>query len=1653
MPERSTRTQRSASAGRGNERGDGRMLRARAAAGGERTAAAPEPAIAPVLGRRVSLLEALAALPTPSDAALDLARQLPDWDLDSALRIALEQAGIRGAPDLPAYRQALYEESRRRLFPERFAMPSPEVQRVAETFFPLAPVALAARARRPGDDAIVARLPFEPLSEADIATWPSGEQYRRMLVYLEQDGLLAGCAMAQDWLGFSIADHILGVTGLVLWIGRQLAGRVPVDLPLLHGGAIGHDVGKFGCIGEEERRIPRLHYWYTDQWYRVRGLSGLGHIATDHSCWDLERIRLPLESQLLIYADFRTKEVASASGEPRMSIIPLRDSFAAIRDKLENLDHAKLQRYKNVYRKLRDLEDYLLHLGIDLDPPGFPPSGREAPQLPPQLDVPAVLGGRERPETVALATGRRVSTTARLFTTAHNLGVMERLRDVPALGALIEEARMSPGGRDLRTYVRILGEYAAALSHEQKEQTLDFLFELLAHPEDDVRYGVANRIGGILALGEDFWRKDLPPGVVAAGGEWTEHQLDRVLGLLDRAGPEAEDDMALTERVVYAIPVVLRRFARDADPAQRGPALARVGARLAERIHDHRPLVGLYVCEAMELLLPYLAEETKLRLPEMALAWAHHEVDNTRLMAWRLLVLLSREAERQPALLTEVQYCAQVLSERVVPGARIADLFLLEELARRTGLPRVAERSREFMERDRTPMREVMLGNLKTSTGWVEKKVNADFLVAAVEARRAAGQDPESLFAAEVAAHLANVLRVSRVEGARFHAGRCMLRLVPSLSVPQRNDLMIELLRSLQLDVEAITQYIPRFLAAILAGLPDQELDEALDDVESNLWRGNETLQRLLLVTMGWVIVHLPTDRLRGKRLRRLSGMLLGALVETRQAIVHEGYARISMVLRRLSRTRRDDGALELFARLVTKPLLARLQHAAGDRVRFFLIASALNHLDRALGAAQVRFPEHPSVAFLPGTFDPFTRAHSEIAVRVLEQVDELLVQVDDYSWRKHAQPRSLRKTLAAMALGPVPEAYPSPIGPPVHLASPTSLAKLRRHVAGRELWLVVGIDVLENASAYRDPSSPTYDIPHLVILRESHASTRWQEKLGWFRSRVQVASVSSRVRSVSSTSLRSTLDRGGDLEPHCDPLVARTLHEWRLYRSDPAHKQNVRPPAHTLIVAREEAGSPAPLAPVVTAATNPSAGARAEMERLLLTATTSGAALAALEWRRVQAAELALELRDPALASALPEDLLGSGALVESFAGASGDAVSSWRVLLAAALLRWLDRDLLFTLVPWPDAPAVALRQALEECGAALLPAPPPAAAWAAIRLDRPLLLLEDLEQALQPEYGDHPSVAALLAAGRRTLTRHLCGLASCTGVLHVNERELKRLVVAWARERLAASRGQRSWVVLGLGRRFQRDVVGTTPTVAVDLERRLFSDGSEAGLHPSRGGTPLVLQMRTAREFGGDALLLVPFLEDETSVIQVQEAASAAGLRIREVLVGITSARARATLQHLGVPLRCRAVVPRWRCIVRESALVPYVGGWTLLDQEPTVVGSLRPSLNDCLPYRHPPLEFEGEAALGFSRVALENASVLWRHLEALFRERNGRALELAELGSVVRRPRIPPFRRGTEPPAGRRPSDLLADDLEALARLRPRPGTPGRHSGGEP
>ncbi|MFR6394720.1 MAG: hypothetical protein ACLUNQ_06200 [Oscillospiraceae bacterium] len=138
-------------------------------------------------------------------------------------------------------------------------------------------------------------------------------------------------------------------------------GGVPLDLALVSGSAIGHDIGKFGCRPGE--RVPYLHYYYTDQWFRRRRMTDIGHVAANHSVWDLELDYLSVESLLLIYADFRVKQTRDDQGREVTKIFSLAEAFDVILSKLDAVDQAKRRRYELVYARLYDFEQFMVSRG------------------------------------------------------------------------------------------------------------------------------------------------------------------------------------------------------------------------------------------------------------------------------------------------------------------------------------------------------------------------------------------------------------------------------------------------------------------------------------------------------------------------------------------------------------------------------------------------------------------------------------------------------------------------------------------------------------------------------------------------------------------------------------------------------------------------------------------------------------------------------------------------------------------------------------------------------------------------------------------------------------------------------------------------------------------------------------------------------------------------------------------------------------------------------------------------------------------------------------------------------------------------------------------------------------------------------------------
>lgn len=140
-------------------------------------------------------------------------------------------------------------------------------------------------------------LPFDPtrdmtlLTDREIEEGGYSREYLKLHHLVRSKYIYEFMRIGVDITPFNTLGHISGVHYVAMWVARQLAQtEVPIDLGIVSGAAAGHDIGKYGCRPGEERRVPYLHYYYTDRCYERFGLPSIGHIAANHSTWDLEQI-------------------------------------------------------------------------------------------------------------------------------------------------------------------------------------------------------------------------------------------------------------------------------------------------------------------------------------------------------------------------------------------------------------------------------------------------------------------------------------------------------------------------------------------------------------------------------------------------------------------------------------------------------------------------------------------------------------------------------------------------------------------------------------------------------------------------------------------------------------------------------------------------------------------------------------------------------------------------------------------------------------------------------------------------------------------------------------------------------------------------------------------------------------------------------------------------------------------------------------------------------------------------------------------------------------------------------------------------------------------------------------------------------------------
>lgn len=1451
---------------------------------------------------------------------------------------------------------------------------------------------------------------FDFLTDDELAGSPSAPSYQRFLRLWRREFVYELMRLGLEVTPYRTLEHIAGVHHLAVTAARALRkSGVAVDVALVSGAAAGHDLGKFGCRPGE--RVPYLHYFYTDQWFRRRRMTDIGHVAANHSVWDLEPDYLSVEALLLIYADFRVKQLHDAQGREITRISTLAEAFQVILDKLDDVDGEKQKRYTRVYARLEDFEQFMVSCGVDVTM-----SGGDTPPLP--------------EKHTALMTDDEALRALTLRCVGHNMELMHRLTDQRSFARLLEEARGETDWRRLRAYLAVMESYSLYLHIPQKVQTLTFLYELLMHREGDIRRQAAALLGEIIAGFHAGYAKERPadirpdPRAITDVDQWRLY-LDKILYPDHKLMPQHRRWIGYTLK--FAVGSLLSHC-----PGREERFLAPVFAyyRRPEDLDDYTAFQLLDTAAALPDTA-YTASRAR-QMTDFAAALSLRKDLTIRMAAVLLLDRLARLYPEDGRALEAVT---------AVPDGDSGTLRYLKQDVLSQGAPLLLPED---------VVSEIFLDNLKTATPWITKQGNLRLLTDFARS----GKSP----ALHIATHLSNLIKVSDRVTVRHSAGNALLALAPRLTADQRNEVAVELCRGLELGQQEFTKYIPDYLGRFALWLPPAELDEVLDDLRVNLSSSDSRVTASVLDTVG--VIYEAYDAYRSRfpetddAYRRRRERLLGLLMRGLSGIDGATRQEALFVL-----GRRVFGSGELGRHekrrafmLTQRKLLSAQDEFPGEGLTFYYRAAMLGKLYRFITEERLfhkgfDFGAPRPVAFFPGTFDPFTLSHKGIVRAIRDQGFEVLLAIDEFSWSKKTQPYRLRRRIAAMAVADVFHVSIFPEDFPVNIANPENLHELRAAFPGRSVSIVVGSDVVLHASSYKKSVTPdsihTFD--H-VIFRRTEPDAEPAD-YSCITGKVLELTLPPQLEEISSTRIREAVDANRDISNLIDPTVQEFIYRRGLYLREPQDKPVLRTEDLSFLPASPETAEKF----LRTMLSVPTAAAlRTQIESrgddVMVCRDTDGTILGAASYACLDSARLFARLGDPALSGLVRQNAGGRTLLISGLFVPRGERQSDFcQLLITEVLTLALSREFTYALyLPLEGAVSGYGRQLLTLQG--FVPAGDSTDALA-VDMRCPIVLSRNVDTAVKAPFSSSPRVLAAIAAAHRRLQAALTKLQPGSLVLSLSAGVIYHRLLQRITGRNGVPAEPTTPRVLGpdicvpYGKILRGVAVPNTVTKTLRTDKVYEPDLSTYSIEAYPDYSPLPDQVRTIHAFARPVILVDDMLHDGKRIRRLAPLLAETNTPVDQVLVGYLTGMGRDLMEQLGYDVDAIYYLPNLRLRFVESTLYPFIGGDTVRRSE-ALPGGLQPAVNRILPYAAP--EYTGmddETAWELSLCCLENARDILLALETEFRSLYARNLTLSRLGEAVILPLCPDKGGCMTYDLSRAASTYLEGDIELLKRMRPR------------
>ncbi|NLK64285.1 MAG: cytidyltransferase [Tissierellia bacterium] len=1483
---------------------------------------------------------------------------------------------------------------------------------------------------------------LEFLTEEEIEDLPNKQEYMTFLDVFDKNHVYELMMLDGEVNGYNTLNHVSAVHYLATHVARQIKkAGVQVNLGIVSGSAAGHDIGKYGCKGLEKRRVAYLHYYYTDQWFIKYNMPGIGLIAANHSTWDLELENLSLESLLLIYADFRVKNKKTDKGE-EMHIFSLTESFDIILNKLDNVDEAKEKRYIRVYSKLKDFEDYLVSKGINTD-----------------------LSSQEpvfvKPVDFALIDGYEVVNNFKHKAFEHNIPLMSKLNNEVTFTGMIESARSETDWKNIRAYLNILEEYSIYLSQKEKLFALSFLYELLVHREGDIRKLAAILMGKIIVHYDLEYTKEIPEDVKikqidenAGLSLW-----DKYLGLFLSPGYKVTDKQK--EWIGYSLRVFVDSVINSPKNLSKKEYLEVYLKHLHGDINDETAKFNS-LNSLLSIPLELYNEDQLTYVLKFSVKYIKEPSYSISLMAGQFILKAVKQIKVKGECLGEILDLITELS----PDEGLCMNYLKYKTAECLNAPNsLLKKYSSLLSGNWYKTSDIFLNNLKAATPWNVKTVSIDYIMENLSQRN-------EVALLQTATHLANLVKVSAMESVRNKAGNSLVQLGPMFTIDQRNEIAFELIKGLEIDEMQYAKYIPEYLGRFVMLLSPKELDEFITDLKNIYNNSSERSSALVIHTFGVMVQYYPEYKERfgedksilDRRLIRMLGIILGGLANFNTQVKQETFLVIGQYIFG-SKILNLEQKYKVFS-LIYKKLLTLISEKELSELFFFNNSASFNHIYRFISDYEFFYgkfdiKENKSIAFFPGTFDPFSLSHKGIVKEIRNLGYDVYLAVDEFSWSKKVQPRMIRRQIINMSIADELGVFLFSDDIPVNLANNEDLRVLKSLFPNKDIYMVVGSDVIINATAYKNKPAKNsiHYFNHIVFKRakdilNQEAVKKAEEAKGRIKGTLVELKLPVYLEDISSSQIRENIDNNRDISNLIDPMAQNFIYDRNLYIREPLNKSVLKTKPFAIEIVEEiskrvidEIGyyifNDSELNEKIGETLNSK-----DIKLLIIRDAKYLNILGFSAFHKISTSDVYSEFKSSYIANYVREKTSGRIIVVDGIFAAPSRAYDSMeQILVTETLSHCIKNDFTYVLYnnTLSDSDSLELLKTLNLQGFIKICDEGTQKTVYGVDMKFPICLTLNLESFLKEPLNENQYVHQAISYARKRLQKAMTELYHGSLVLSIDNDMINQILINKICSMNKVPNEPQEPRVLGenmvvpFGNVLKGMVVPNTVTKSLHTEKVYSFDAAKFKIMEYPFYSPIENQVRTIESFEKPVILVDDVLHKGYRIKEIDPILKRHNINVKKIIVGIMSGRGKDLMDIQGREADCAYYIPNLRLWFNENLMYPFLGGDGIWIENENIT-NLIPSINLILPF-YSPMFIRGaskEAIYNLSMVCLENAKHILLALEKEFKEIFERNLTVKRLGEVLLSPRLPYLGDNIYYDLNKEASGFMDVSIESLLKL---------------